>query len=94
MSAHQRISLTAEDLRGLVTEAAERAADEAALKGALEALRRVGLSDDEASRDIWVLRNLAWFARLWTRRALMCAVGLIFIAVSIVVGGFLRKWLG
>jgi hypothetical protein len=63
-------------------------------EAAVEALKRVGLQDDEAPKDIWVLRNLAWFARLWTRRAVMCGVGLFFLAVAIVGGGFLRKWLG
>jgi hypothetical protein len=66
-------------------------AEEAAVK----ALERIGFKDDDESRrDVWVIRIIAKLARLWTWRMTMVAMGLFFIIVASVCGGYVRKWIG
>lgn len=58
MHTAEVVTLTREHLQQIVTEAAREAARESATAGASEALRRVGLDDQQAMRDMIAMREL------------------------------------
>jgi Family of unknown function (DUF6127) len=86
MSTPRTITMPKSELEALL--------DAAALKGALEALKRVGLDDGEAPIDVWLLRRIVWFLKIWTRRAVISGVALFFITLTAGAGWLIRRWLG